>query len=102
MLRRLGLELASAGDERQQGKVNVDRVVARQIVAKLADRLEEWQAFNVTDRAADFAQHKVEAVVTIANEFLDGVGDVRDDLNGGAEIVAAPLLGENVLVDAPG
>ena len=27
---------------------------------------------------------------------------MRNDLNGGAEIVAAPLLGENVLIDAPG
>ena len=35
-------------------------------------------------------------------EFLDGVGDVRDDLDGRAEIVAAPLLGDDVAVDAPG
>ena len=36
------------------------------------------------------------------DEVLDGVGDVRDHLHGAAEIVAAPLLGDDVLVDAPG
>ena len=35
-------------------------------------------------------------------EFLDRVGDVRDDLDGRAEIVAAPLLGDDVAVDAAG
>ena len=47
-------------------------------------------------------QHEVDALVAGGNEFLDGVGDVRDHLHGGAEIVAAPLLGDDVLVDAPG
>ncbi len=82
--------------------MDVDRVMARQIVAELADRLEERQALDVADRAADLAQHEVEAVVAVADEFLDGVGDVRDHLDGGAEIVAAPLLGDDVLVDAAG
>ena len=77
-------------------------MVARQLVAELADRLEERQALDVADRAADLAQHEIEAVVAVADEVLDGVGDVRDDLDGGAEIVAAPLLGEDVLVDAAG
>ena len=47
-------------------------------------------------------QHEVEVVVAVADEVLDGVGDVRDHLHGGAEIVAAPLLGDDVLVDAAG
>ena len=82
--------------------MNVDRVIARQIVAQLADRLEERQALDIADRAADLAQHEIEAVIAVADEFLDGVGDVRDDLDGGAEIIAAPLLGEDVLIDAAG
>ena len=82
--------------------MDIDRVVARQFVAQLADRLEERQALDVADGAADLAQHEIEAVIAVADEILDGVGDVRDDLDGGAEIVAAPLLGEDVLVDAPG
>ena len=79
-----------------------DGVAARQVVSELADRLEERQALDVADRAADLDQHEVEAVVAVADERLDGVGDVRDDLHGGAEIVAAPLLGDDVLIDAAG
>ena len=77
-------------------------MLARQLVAELADRFEERQALDVADRAADLHQHEVVAVVAVADEILDGVGDVRDDLDGGAEIVAAPLLGQDVLVDAAG
>ena len=77
----------------QQRQVDVDRVAARQLVLELADRLEERQALDVADRAADLAQHEVEAVIAVEDELLDGVGDVRDHLDGGAEIVAAPLLG---------
>ncbi len=102
VLRRLGLELARAGDEREEREMDVDRLMARQVVAELADRLEERQPLDVADGAADLAQDEVEAVVAVADEFLDGVGDVRDHLDGGAEIVAAPLLGEDVLVDAAG
>ena len=47
-------------------------------------------------------EHEVEALVAVADEILDRVGDVRDHLDGGAEIVAAPLLGDDVLVDAAG
>src|SRR5688572_5642096 len=77
-------------------------MVARQIVAELADRLEERQALDVADRSADLAQHEIKALVPVADEVLDRVGNVRDDLDGGAEVVAAALLGEDVLVDAAG
>ena len=82
--------------------MDVDRVAARQVVAELADGLEIRQALDIADRAADLAQHEVEALVAVADEILDRVGDVRNDLDGGAEIVAAPLLGEDVLIDAAG
>ena len=38
-------------------------LAARQVVAELADRLEERQALDVADRAADLDQHEVEALV---------------------------------------
>ena len=79
-----------------------DDMAARQIVAELADRLEERQALDVADRAADFDQHEVDAVVALEDEVLDRVGDVRDHLHRRAEIVAAPLLGDQLLIDAPG
>ncbi len=82
--------------------MNVSRVIARQFVAQLPDRLEERQTFDVADRAADLAQDEIEALVAISNEVLDGVGDVRNDLNGGAEIIAATLLRQDFLVNPPG
>ena len=82
--------------------MDVDRVAARQIVAELADRFEIRQAFDIADGAADLAQHEVEILVAVADEILDRVGDVRNDLDGGAEIIAAPLLEEDFLVDAAG
>ena len=38
-------------------------------------------------------------VAELANPCLDLVGDVRDHLDGGAEVVAAPLLADDRLVD---
>ncbi len=67
------------------------RALAAELVAELADRLEERQAFDVAHRAADLAQHEILAVEIGLDEFLDRVGDVRDDLHRGAEIFAAPL-----------
>ena len=102
MLGRLGLQFARGRNVGQQRQVDVDDVAARQIVAELADRLEERQALDVADRAADLDQHEVDPLVALEDELLDGVGDVRDHLHRRAEEVAAPLLGDQLLVDAPG
>ena len=78
-------------------------MAARQLLAELADRLEERQALDVADRAADLDQHEVDALARIGqDEAFDLVGDVRDHLHGGAEIVAAPLLLQDGLVDLAG
>ena len=71
--------------------MDIDGVVARQVVAELADRLEEWHRLDVADRAADLAQHEIEVIIAVEDEILDLVGDVRDDLHRRAEIVAAPF-----------
>ena len=102
MLGRLGLQLAGGGDPRHQRGVDADRLAAAEVVPQLADRLDERQALDVADRPADLADDEVEAVGVGQGEFLDGVGDVRDDLDGRAEIVAAPLPGDDVAIDAAG
>ena len=68
----------------------------------LSDRFEERQSFDIADGAADLAQHEVKAVIVVEDEVLDGIGYVRNHLDGRAEVVAASLLGEDVLIDAPG
>ena len=92
LLGRLGLELAGRRDPRHQRGVDADRLAAAEVVPQLADRFDERQAFDVADRAADLADDEIEPVGVGQREFLDRVGDVRDDLDGRAEIVAAPLL----------
>ena len=71
-------------------------------VAELADRLEEGQPLDVADGAADLDQDEIIGLVVGEHELLDGVGDVRDHLHCGAEVVAAALLGDDLLVDAAG
>jgi hypothetical protein len=56
VLRRLGLELARRLDVGHQRQVDEERALAAELVAELADRLEERQALDVADRAADLAQ----------------------------------------------
>ena len=102
MLGRLGLQFAGRRDVGHQRQVHVDGVVARQVVAKLADRLQERHRLDVADGAADLAQDEVIVVIAVEDEILDLVGDVRNDLHGGAEIVAASLPLDDVLVDAAG
>ena len=91
VLRRLGLELAGGADVRHQRQVDVERVLAADVLAELADRLEERQALDVADGAADLDDHDVDAVRDRADAVLDRVGDVRNHLHGRAEVVAAAL-----------
>ena len=62
VLRRLGLQLAGGADERHERQVDVERVVAADVLAELADRLEERQALDVADRAADLDEHDVDVL----------------------------------------
>ena len=49
----LGLELTGRGQRRQQCHMHVEHVVAADVLAHLADGLEERQRFDVADGAAD-------------------------------------------------
>ena len=71
---------------------------------ELADRLEERQRLDVADRAADLGDDDVD-VLRLGEQLdalLDLVGDVRDDLDGAAEVVAAALAADDRVVDAAG
>src|SRR5918996_1573807 len=62
---------------------------------------EERQRLDVADRAADLGDDDVDVVGLgdQADAVLDLVGDVRDDLHGAAEVVAAALLADDRVVD---
>ena len=71
MLGRLGLELARGSDPRHQGGVDADRLVAAEVVPQLAQRLDERQALDIADGAADLADDEIEPVDIGEREFLD-------------------------------
>ena len=60
VLRRLRLQLARRADERHERQVDVERVVAADVLAELTDGFEKRQALDVADRAADFDEHDVD------------------------------------------
>ena len=102
----VGLVLSSPVAARAGSSVTwTYRTFARpDVLAHLADGLEERQALDVADRAADLDDHDVRVARArhARDPFLDLVGDVRDDLDRAAQVVAATLLGDHRLVDAAG
>ena len=104
VLGRLRLELAGRGEGRQQRHVDVEDVGPPDVLAHLADRLEERQALDVADGPADLDDHDVRIAVAgdPPDPLLDLVRDVGDDLDRAAEVVAAALLGDDRLVDPAG
>ena len=99
----VGLVFCSADDHGRERDVHVADVVAADVEAELPDGLEEREDLDVADRAADLGDDDVDVVAGQARDAaLDLVGDVRDDLHGLAEVVAAALGGQHRRVDRAG
>src|SRR5678815_5956264 len=92
VLRRLRLQFAGRADEGDERQVNEDCVLTPNVEAELTDRLQERHALDVAHRAADFDEHHIDIARSDANRILDLVSDVRNNLYGAAEVIAAPLL----------
>ena len=100
MLRGLCLQLLCGAEIRHVCEVDEEGVLA-ELPFELAHSLEERRRLDVADGSADFSDHEV-IVAGVAEDLdvaLDFVGDVRDDLHGLSEIVAAALLVDDALVD---
>ena len=84
--------------------MDVHYVAVPDIVPELADRLQEGQYLDVAHGSADLGDDHVQilSIPQAANAILDLVGDVRDDLDCVAQIVAPPLLVEHCQVDGSG
>jgi hypothetical protein len=87
--------------------VQVEAVVPADVVAHLADRLQERQRLDVAHGAAHLGDHHVgRAAVLVGGGHgpdpgLDLVRDVRDHLHRVAQVLAAALLGDHLVVDLP-
>ena len=84
--------------------MDVQRLVAPNIGAQLADGFEKRLAFNIADRAADFDDHHI-GIVFLADQrdpAFDLVGDVRDHLDRPAQIIAPALFADHFSINLPG
>ena len=106
VLRGLGLHLARGRYVRDERQVDIADVIAAERDPELPDRFEKRQRLDVADRTADFDDgHFGLGLVTSCagqNPALDLVGDVRNDLHGAAQVIAAPLLADHRFVDLAG
>src|SRR5205807_5986336 len=100
MLRGLGFQLASGGDEGHQRDVHKERVFGAEFQAHLADSLEEGKRFDVANGSANLHDHNVDAFRDFPDGGLDFVSYVRDHLDGFTEVIAAAFLGEDGFIDA--
>ena len=101
LLSRLGLEFAGGLDERNQCHVHDEHVADPSLELKLSNGLQKRQSFNVTGGSADFRDEDIGfgGCLDRADPILDFIGDVRNYLDGLAEIITTALVRENGLVD---
>jgi hypothetical protein len=88
-------------DERHQRDVDEHAAVAALVDLELAQRLQERQRLDVADRAAHLGDDELD-VLRIGDQLdaaLDLIGDVRDDLNRVAQVVATALAADHRVVD---
>jgi len=71
-----------------------DRILMTHLQDELTDRLEEWQSLDVTGGTAYFRDQDVSitGLLKAANTSFNLIGDVGNDLDRLAEIVAAAFL----------
>ncbi len=85
-----------------------EAVLPADLMAHLACGFQERQRLDVTDGPTDLGDHHVGTVARGVglghrqDAALDLVGDVRNDLHGVAEVLAATLLGDHRRIHLPG
>ena len=103
VLGRLGLHLPRRLDVGHERDVEEEDVGAPHHLADLARGLEERQRLDVADGASHLVDHDVDGAVGHREHAVaDLAGDVRDDLHGVAEEVAAAFFRDDGRVHLPG
>ena len=100
LLRGLGLELLGGLQVGHVGQVDEERIAGRALQAELARGLQEGQTLDVAGGAANLGDGDVHLrAVQGAHRALNLVGNMRDDLDGAAEVAAGPLTRDDRAVD---
>ena len=101
VLRGLGFDFACRRDIRHIRQMHKQGVGAAKLAAHLADGFQKRQRFNIAHRAADFHNRHVFACRPFVDAAFDFVCDVGDNLHRAAQIIAAPLFGDDVFIHLP-
>ncbi len=99
MLSWFRFQLTGRWKVRNKGDMYVHDPLSPQFVSQLAYSLQEWQAFDITHGTADLTENEILIGEVIENELLNCIGNVRNYLNRGAQIVAVPLPGNDIRID---
>ena len=104
MLGGLGLQLVGAGDEGQQRDVYVDDVPSAFFKPHLTDSFKERRSLDISDSSSYLGYQNVRAdgVRRRVDALLYLIGDVGNDLHCSAEVISAPFLVYDGLVDLSG
>ena len=96
-----GLELLGSADVGDVSEVDADAAPS-QFPSQLTYSLDKWQGLDVADGAANLGDDEVifAGGAQQLDVTLDFVGDVGNDLDGLAQVVAAALLVDDALIDA--
>jgi hypothetical protein len=94
-------------DHRHVRNVDGEKVILADLVPVLNQGLDERHGFNVTNSSAQLNDANVRRLSRVIhrrlghplNVLLNGVGDMRNNLDGLAEVVSFPLLLQNMAVD---
>src|SRR3546814_18970611 len=87
----MGRQWRRLREVRHQRYVDAGRRAAAKFVPELSNRRDEGQRRDIAHRPADLAQHEIQIVGIVERERLDRVGDVRNHLDGRAQIIATAL-----------
>src|SRR5438445_1065099 len=103
LLRRLRLLFANRPHDGHEGRVDEQDVLLPDLLTELADGFEEGHAFDVSHRPTDLDEDDVGVLLLpdLAEQALDLIRDVRDDLHGLSEVVASTFLLNDRPVDLP-
>ena len=104
MLGGLGFVLAGALNIGHQRDMHEQAVMAANLQRNLADCLQKGLAFNIAGSAADFGDDHVRIGFFAygVDEVFDFIGNMRNNLNGFAQIFPVSLFSKNVPVHFAG
>src|ERR1700722_4234719 len=102
VLGRLGLQFLGCADPRHQGYVHKNCIFPATLLPHLTDRFQKGQGLDVADGPPDLDNGHVGVGGHLAHGVLDFIGYVGNDLHRLAQVVPAPFLGDDLLVDPAG